>query len=91
MGDIVQGVGGYLSVNLLDTLLGRWYAIAMNKKLSAAKQKRAKTYYRNLLIKTLHSQGKSEAGIGRSFGLSRQRIFQILQLNKKRWYEFWKR
>jgi len=58
----VQGVSSCLSENLLDILLGRWYAIAMNKKLSAAKQKRAKTYYRNLLIKTLHSQGKSEAG-----------------------------
>jgi len=31
MGDIVQGVGGYLSVNLLDTLLGRCYAVTMNK------------------------------------------------------------
>jgi len=63
----------------------------VNEELSIDRQKRARTYYRNLLIKTLNSQGVSQAALGRRFGIKRQRVHQILKMNPQRkpWWKFW--
>lgn len=71
----------------------------MNKEKSIEGQKKAGTYNRNELIKTLYRPGLGEV-LGQRFGISRERIRQIRSSpsenhrpKKERWWKrlrFWR-
>ena len=63
----------------------------MNIKLSIEAQKRAGKYERNQAIKILAKGGLSYALIGRMYGLSRERIRQIVNREDKIRLSLWQR